>query len=172
MIIYIDIYIYIYLGSEQNPNKMAHSFYIPNIENYNIEYINGGLAGTPKKQYMQEDELGATEFKYSTIEECLIKKGEQTISTKKKYRSVLDDIWKTMHRQKIKIFGNTTFNVKSTNEHGVNGSKWCDDIQLSVQDRNADGTLKEIIHMVKLNKMTMEMSIELNTGRIVHIKIV
>ena len=42
---------------------MAHSFYIPNIENYNIEYINGGLAGTPKKQYMQEDELGATEFK-------------------------------------------------------------------------------------------------------------
>ncbi len=77
-----------------------------------------------------------------------------------------------MHRQKIKISGNTTFKVKSTNENGVNGYNWCDDIQLSVQDKNAKETFNEIIHMVKLNKMTMEMSIKLNTGRIVHFKIV
>ncbi len=151
---------------------MAHALFIPNIEKYIIEYKDGGLVCTQKKQYMQEAEVGATKFEFSTIEECLIKQGEQTISTKKKYRSVVIDIWKTMHRQKIKISGNTTFKVKSTNENGVNGYNWCDDIQLSVQDKNAKETFNEIIHMVKLNKMTMEMSIKLNTGRIVHFKIV
>ena len=42
----------------------------------------------------------------------------------------------------------TTFNFKLTNEHG-------NDIHMSVQGQNSKNSLKEIIGMVKLNKLTI-----------------
>ena len=148
---------------------MTELIRIPNIENYTQEIINGELILTPKKQYMTENELNITQIANSTIEECLIKKEEETISTKTSYRSVLVDIWKSMPTQKI--LQTTTFNFKLTNENGEKGYKWCDDIHMSFQNKDARGTLKEILNMVKVNKLTIKLSIKLETGRIVHFKI-
>lgn len=148
---------------------MTELIRIPNIENYTQEIINGELILTPKKQYMTENELNITQITNSTIEECLIKKEEETISINTSYRSVLVDIWKSMPSQKI--LQTTTFNIKLTNENGEKGYKWCDDIHMSFQNKDARGTLKEILNMVKVNKLTIKLSIKLETGRIVHFKI-
>jgi len=148
---------------------MTELIRIPNIENYTQEIINGELILTPKKQYMTENELNMTQITHSTIEECLIKKEEENISTKTSYRSVLVDIWKSMPTQKI--LQTTTFNFKLTNENGEKGYNWCDDIHMSFQSKDARGTLKEIINMVKVNKLTIKLSIKLETGRIIHFKI-
>ena len=51
------------------------------------------------------------------------------------------------------------------------GYNWCDDINMSFQSKDATGTLKEIVNMVKVNKLTFDLSIKLETGRIVHFKI-
>ena len=142
---------------------------IPNIENYTQEIINGELILTPKKQYMTENELNMTQITHSTIEGCIIKNEEPIISTNTSYRSVLVDIWKSMPTQKI--LHTTTFNFKLTKENGEKGYKWCDDISMSFQSKDARGTLKEILNMVKVNKFTIELSIKLETGRIVHFKI-
>lgn len=147
---------------------MTELIRIPNIENYTQEIINGDLILTPKKQYMTENELNITQITNSTIEECLIKK-EEPISINTSYRSVLVDIWKSMPSQKI--LQTTTFNFKLTNENGEKGYKWCDDINMSFQNKDARGTLKEILNMVKVNKLTIKLSIKLETGRIVHFKI-
>ena len=122
-----------------------------------------------KKQYITENELIMTQITHSTIEECVIKKEEENISTKTSYRSVLVDIWKSMPTQKI--LQTTTFNFKLTKENGEKGYKWCDDIHMSFQNKDATGTLKEILNMVKVNKLTIKLSIKLETGRIVHFKI-
>ena len=148
---------------------MTELIRIPNIENYTQEIINGELILTPKKQYMTENELNMTQIIHSTIEECIIKKEEENISTNTSYRSVLVDIWKSMPTQKI--LQTTTFNFKLTNENGEKGYKWCDDIHMSFQNKDARGTLKEILKMVKVNKFTIELSFKLETGRIVHFKI-
>ena len=149
---------------------MTELIRIPNIENYTQEIINGELILTPKKQYMTENELNITQITNSTIEECLIKKEEETISIKKtSFRSVLVDIWKSMPTQKI--LQTTQFNFKLTNENGIKGYHWCDAISMSFQDKNARGTLNEILNMVKVNKLTIKLSIKLETGRIVHFKI-
>ena len=149
---------------------MTELIRIPNIENYTQEIINGELILTPKKQYMTENELNMTQITHSTIEECVIKKEEENISTSKScYRSVLIDIWKSMQVQKI--LQTTTFNFKLTNENGENGYRWCNDIHMSFQNKDATGTLKEILNMVKVNKLTIKLSIKLETGRIVHFKI-
>ena len=148
---------------------MTELIRIPNIENYTQEIINGELILTPKKQYMTENELNITQITNSKIEECLIKKEEEIISINTSYRSVLVDIWKSMPSQKI--LQTTTFNFKLTNENGEKGYKWCDDIHMSFQNKDARGTLKEILNMVKVNKLNIKLSIKLETGRIVHFKI-
>ena len=124
---------------------------------------------TPKKQYITENELNKIVFLHSTIEECIVKKEKEIISTKQKYRSVLVDIWKIMSNQKI--LQTTTFNLKSTIENGENSYKWCDDIQMSFQNKDAKGTLKEILNMVKVNNFSINLTIKLKTGRIIHFKI-
>lgn len=148
---------------------MTEQIRIPNIKNYTQEIINGELILTPKKQYMTENELNMTNITNSTIKECIIKNEEEIISINKSYRSVLVDIWKSMPTQKI--LQTTTFNFKLTNENGVKGYKWCDEIHMSFQNKDARGTLKEIINMVTVNKLTIELSIKLETDRIVNFKI-
>ena len=138
---------------------------ITDIENYTQEIINGDLIITP---YMTEKELNIMPITHSTIEECLIKKDEEIISTKTSYRAVLVDIWKSMPTEKI--LETTTFNFKLTIENGEHGYRWCDDIHMSFQNKEATGTLKEILNMIKVNKLTIKLSIKLDTGRIVHFK--
>ena len=70
-----------------------------------------------------------------------------------------------------KILQTSTFNFKLTNENGEKGYKWCDDIHMSYQNKNAKGTLSEIIKMVKVNKFTINLSIKLKTSQIIHFKI-
>lgn len=118
---------------------------------------------------MTENEINMTDIKHSNIEECIIEKEGANISTNKSYRSVLVNIWKLIPTQKI--LQNTTFNFKLTKETGKKGYYWCDDIHMSFQSKDTTGTLKEIVNMVKVNKLTIELSIKLETGRIVHFKI-
>lgn len=157
-----------YNESNSITSKMTEQIRIPNIENYTQEIINGELILTPKKQYITENELNMTPITHSTIEECIIKKEEATISTNTSYRSVLIDIWKSMPAQKI--LQSTTFNFKLDKINGKKGYKWCDDILMSFQNKDARGTLKEILNMVQVNKLTIELSIKLETDRIVHFK--
>ena len=145
---------------------MTEVIRIPNIENYTQEIINGELILTPRKIYITENELNMTQITHSSIVECVIKQGDEIISTNTSYRSVLVDIWKSMPTQKI--LQNTTFNFKLTNENGDKGYKWCSHINMSFQNKDASGTLKEVLHMVKVNKMTIHLSIKLETGRIVY----
>jgi hypothetical protein len=149
---------------------MTEQIRIPDIENYTQEIINGELLLTPKKKYITENELNMTEITGSDIEKCIIKKEEENISTNRlSYRSVVVDIWKSMPTQKI--LRNTTFNFKLTNENGERGYKWNDDIHMSFVNKNAPKTLKEILNMVKVNNFTIDLSIKLETGRIVYFKI-
>jgi uncharacterized protein YunC (DUF1805 family) len=69
-----------------------------------------------------------------------------------------------------KILQNTLYNFKLTNENGEKGYIWCDDINMSFQNKDSKGALKEILNMVKVNKLSIDLSIILHTGRIVHYK--
>ena len=150
-------------------NKMTEIIRIENINNYIQEIIDGTLILTPKKVYLTENEINNINIKKSKIQECLIKNNNVTISTKTNYRSILNDIWKSMPTQKI--LQHTTFNVKLTNENGEKGYTWNSDINMSFQGKDSNGTMKEIINMVKLNNYTLSICIKLETERIIHYKI-
>ena len=107
---------------------MTELICIPNIENYTQEIINGDLILTPKKMYITENELNMIQITHSSILECFINKGEEIISIKTSYQSILIDIWKSMPTQII--LQTTTFNFKLTNENGKKGYTWCSDINM------------------------------------------
>ena len=142
---------------------------IPNIENYDQEIIDGSLILTPKKSYIEEFEFLRLPFNGSKIESCLIKNNGCLISDKKKYRPLVIDIWKTMNPKKI--LQNTSFNFELTNKQGEKGFKWCGEINMSFQSKDATGTIKEIINMIHLNKYTIDISIGTAEGDMYHFKI-
>ena len=142
---------------------------IANIENYQQEIVDGTLILTPKKTHVTEAELNSIGLENSTILSCSIKNEDEAISTKVTYRSILIDIWKSMPTQKI--FQNTTFNFKLSNENGDKGYNWSPEINMSFQNKDSKNTLKEIVNMVKLNKYTINICIRLQTNKTVWFKI-
>ena len=152
---------------------MTKEIRIPNIQNYTQKIIDGELILTEKK-YITEEEIINLQPTYWVID-GVIKKGEQIISTKGNqiyysvldyYRSILVDIYKSMPAQQI--LQNTKLNFKLSNENGKKGYKWCSDINMSFQYQNTKETLKEIINMIKVNKMSIQLSIKLETGEIIY----
>jgi hypothetical protein len=148
---------------------MSEIIRIPNIEKYTQEIINGELILTPKESYITEDEIKRTILNSSKILDCIVKNGEDIISNKSKYRSILDDIWISMPAQKI--LQTTTFNMKLTNENGLNGYKWCPNLNLSIQNRDAKYSMIEILNMIKVNNYSIKITIQLETNTIINFKL-
>ena len=142
---------------------------IPNISKYTQEIINDELILTPKKIYIEEEDLNKLCLKSSKINNCTVIYNVDIISNKKRYRSILNDIWKSMPTQKI--LQNTTFNCKLTDEKGLNGYNWNKDLNMSIQSKNSNSTMIEITKMVKLNRYSMDISITLKEGKTIYFKI-
>ena len=145
--------------------NMSEPKRIPNINNYIFEIIDNELILTPKKKYITESELALTDIYGSEIQKCLIKNGDEIISSRiatpsrrLRYARVLIDIWKSIPIQVI--LDNSKFNFKLTKEAGK-GYQWCPEINMSFSTRDAKRSLKEIINMIKVNKYTLDISIKL-----------
>jgi hypothetical protein len=65
------------------------------------------------------------------------------------------------------ILQNTTFNIKLTNENGNKGYEWCPEINMSIQRKDANGTLKEIIKMIKINNYKIDIGIKLSSNEMI-----
>ena len=148
---------------------MCDKIHIPNISKYTIEIIDDTLILTPKDVFITEDELYKISLGKSNITSCIVKKGDDIISSSQKYRTILNDIWKTMPTQLI--LQNTTFNMKLTDEKGLNGYNWDDTIKLSIQSKDSNGTMKEIIKMLKINNYNIVIHIKLEDGAEIKFKI-
>jgi nitrogen fixation-related uncharacterized protein len=122
----------------------------------------------PESEDESEDEPEDIDFTSSTIEGCIIvnKEGD-IVSDNKSFRGILIDIWKTMEKEEIKE--TSTFTFKSGNKRGLKGYNWCEAINMSFQNKDSNKSLNEIRKMVEVNNLTIDMSIKLRTGEIVHI---
>ena len=147
---------------------MTEIIRIPNIEKYTQEIINGELILTPKENYITEDELNRSILNSSKILNCIVKNGEEIISNKTKYRSILTDLWKSMPTQKI--LQTTTFNMKLTYEDGIDGYQWSPELKMSIQNKDAKYTMKEVLNMIKINDYSIQISIRLGTGQTINYK--
>jgi hypothetical protein len=152
-----------------NNHKMAEIIRIPDIANYLQEIVEGVLILTPRRRYITEPEFEALKLTNSSILECEVKHGDTIISRKKKYQSILNDIWPLLPTQRL--LQTTTYNMYVDDMKGYNGYYWSSAAKMSVQSKDANGAMKEILHMVRLNRYTMDISIQLELGQIIYFKI-
>lgn len=139
---------------------------IVNISNYIQEIVNGDLILTPKTIYITETELYQKTLYNSKILECKI---SDVSILKLKYNSILIHIYKQMPTNTI--LQNTTFNFKLEKINGINGYHWHKEINMSMQNKDANLTFKEIIKMIKLNKLSFDIKIKLFNGEIINFKL-
>lgn len=122
-----------------------------------------------KKYILTDYEIEKANLTHSTILECVIKSGDNIISSNKtKYIQVLLDIWKSMNPQ-TKIISNTGFNIKFSKEN-EKGYRWNEELQFSFQSKDATSTFREIITMVKLNNYNIYICIELKNKQVIFYK--
>ena len=139
------------------------------LESYKLEIINGEIILTPKECFVTEDEINRTTLISSEILKCVVKNGEEIISDETGYQPILNRIWESMSTQKI--LQTTTFNMKLTNENGLNGYKWNSKLNLSIQGKNANKCMKEILNMIKVNNYSINITIRLETEKIIKFKL-
>ena len=94
----------------------------------------------------------------SEITYCNLCNDTHQISSRQHFKSILDDIWKSMTRETI--IENTSFNYL-TIECNERGYKWIPELRLSFQNKDANGTLYELIKMAKLNNYELNLTIKL-----------
>ena len=118
-------------------------------------------------EYLSKDEILEKDLSKSSIINCKVINNFINISNKKKYISILRDIWKTMGQQQI--LDNSTFNL-SREQIYTRGFTWNNDIRLSYRSRDSKLTLKEIIQMTEVKNYGLKLNIKLNTGEIIYFK--
>jgi hypothetical protein len=149
----------------EDDNEIEDEYKDDEIED---EYKDVEIEIQEEKNYITREELNKLTLNKSKILSCIVKNKEEIISNKFKYRAILNDIWKSMPIQKI--IQTTTFNMKLTNENGKKGYIWCPKLNISIQNKDATNTMKEILNMIKKNKYSIKISIKLKTKQIVHYK--
>ena len=136
-------------------------------QGYSIEIIDGYIIiKKPQKNntYITAHALiNGKNLRKSQILNCEVKDGDHIITTERKYIKIAIDIWKHIPHGKFK---QSQFNFKDTNENGINGYIWSSVLHLSVQHKSAQLTMKEIIHMVNINNLTIDITIKLANGEI------
>lgn len=151
-------------------NEEGKLIYIPDIENYTMEIVDGTLILTPKQQFDREErveeEIKHINFEYSIIRKCIIKCGEEELpTTKLKYASILKVILESMPKEEI-LQHKEFIPIKDVKEDGDRDSsyKWCKKINMWIRYENANKTLKSILHMVKINAYSIYIHISVKTS--------
>jgi hypothetical protein len=116
--------------------------------------------GTTK---ISTNDIFKKDLTFSKILDCIIDNKKPDRMT---YRNILIHVLKKMNKEDILKHSSFSF-IKEKVYSIDNGHNWCEDIQLSIQNKDAKNTLKEIIHLCELNKYVLFIQIKLSTREII-----
>ena len=143
---------------------------------YKVEISNNEIILTPirsdiRNYIINEEELFQNDFTNSTINYCIIKDNHNNnvinIDINRPYISCLIDLYRIIPTSII--LQNTTFNILLTEEN-QRGYRYYPDIRLSIQRRDTNATIKEIIKMVRINLFEIDIGIKLSIGNDIYYK--
>ena len=165
---------------------------IRNIETYDWSIVNGDMLLTSKMgssgqseehaalyaaeasesipeqvNYVSEKVLIDSATKW-TILNCLVRSGDTVISTSLANQTIVKDIWRTMPRNKIiedRPHPTTyTFIPEDTDLNS------CKEHELYFHSVNNKTSIREILHLVKNNQLTIQLTILTKQGDLIHYK--
>jgi hypothetical protein len=146
------------------------------LNDYKVEISNNEIVLTPipreiKNYIINEEELFENNFTNSKINYCIIKDNHNdniiNIGINCPYISCLIDLYKIIPTNII--LQNTLFNILLTEEN-EKGYRYYPEIKLSIQRRDSNATIKEIIKMVRINLFEIDIAIKLLNGDDIYYK--
>lgn len=176
----------------QDDDYDAEDIRIRNIENYGWSFVNGDLRLTSKRgtsgqaeehaamyaaeaaessteqvNYVSKEELiaSATDWK---IQKCLVRSGDTVISTSLKNQTIVKDIWSTMPRNKViedRPNPNTYKFIPA-----VTGLAHCEVHDLYFHSICNEKSIREILHLVEVNHLTIQLTILTKQKVVIHYK--
>jgi hypothetical protein len=60
--------------------------------------------------------------------------------------------------------------MKLSDEDGIHGYKWSPELKMSIQNKDSNYTMKEVLKMIKVNNYSIQISIRLETGKTINYK--
>ena len=142
---------------------------IDNISNYTIKFTDNELTLTPIKKVVFEPEI------YDHITKCNILscKISGIKISKLKFNSILSDIWNTMTEYDIIKNASYTFKYKEQLEEKdiKNYRNYQKNINMRFCNRSGPETFREVVKMIKLNKLSMNMVIENSNKQLIEFNI-
>ena len=146
---------------------MNEPIIIHNISDYTFQIKDGNLVlhkinnVNDNNNYITDKELSKLCLSNSVINKCLVKDNDKVITDKTNYSAIMKDIWKQMHLSNI-------FNINQSTYKFVNDKKkgqiYFREINKYYWGKDANGTLKEILNMIKISNYTIDLSIILENG--------
>jgi hypothetical protein len=156
---------------------MSKVIRIENIQNYTLVISDNTLTLTPKElgilteepEILTEDKLRMLDFRNVTILSSVIKSDSAIISEKTTLVCVLFDTLNSMTREQVIETTNLNYILNHNTEDGTGDYYWSRILNISFYCAiNDNDIMKEILHMVKINNYTINLSIKLKNGKIVN----
>lgn len=150
---------------EEKNGDLVLTLTIPHFKYYNKKKDNDILKLESTINYINKEQLSLTSLTNSEILECVVKDEEHNnIKFESlKFKRILIDIYKTIPTSFI--FQNSTMNVDLGDKlNGQKGYQYHEDIGLSIQSKDSNGTFKEICNVVSLNNYNLDIIIKLGNG--------
>lgn len=149
-----------------------------NLLHYDMKIENGECILTlknrprplvPDKDYVSvSDKTLLKSVKDSVIQECCVRSDGFIVSTETKYQAIWTDI-ATKYGDDLNTLRNHSFmNIMIGRQGSYKGYRWIPKRGISVQGKNAEGTMKDILNLCDKNKLTIEMTIKTKDGTIIH----
>ena len=142
-------------------------------------------SGTSTEQvhYVSKEELIAS-ARYSKIVECLVRSGDTVISTTLDYRPIVRDILSTMTRKQLiedkgrpcpKIERQAKPNYWLVHEDAdldIENTVWQSrkNNKFDMRKVNSETAIREILHLVNINQLTIQLTILTKQGDLIHYK--
>jgi hypothetical protein len=149
---------------------MSELYIIPNISDYTINFNNGNLIARKKNKDLEKEFLNH-DFKGSKIIKCIILDDEKEIKLDKlKYNNIIRKLW-TYIGDINKIQEITTYNKPIHNGNKEeNNIQYIKELHISFQYFDVNDAVKEILHIIKQKKYTIDLEIELSDNDIIYFK--
>jgi len=149
---------------------------IPNINNYEVKIINNELFLIPilsklRNYITNEEELFRKDLTNSSIIYCIIKDNDNFIEIPANYPHIRCLINLYTKFPKSFILSKTKLKVSLKKENYNNiGFIYYPEIEMSIDDKDTNESLKEIMNMIRINNFKIELGIVLSNGDNIYYK--
>jgi len=137
------------------------------LDEYAYEIVDNKLIVRAKRKYSTQKEIMKNAIS-SRIIECNILSGTTLVSEEQRWSPAIRKMWAKVDRKTLRDI--TTFNIMYGDQEGHLGYNYCEELQISHQNKDARGCFAEIANLCEKLNMTLQLTLQIESGEILYYK--